>query len=62
MDRMAELLEKNLKREDTRLRDWNKETASSGSRPRNRVAWKEKILDYEIETPSKITLFIVFSL
>ena len=39
---------KSLKREDTRLRDWN-----LYSLPTERVtdrAWKEKILDYEIET------------
>ena len=40
----------NLKREDTRLRDWN---ILGNPVPLVAMhAWKEKILDYEIETPS----------
>ena len=36
-----------LKRKDSRLRDWNVAFSSDRSR---RITWKEKILDYEIET------------
>ena len=38
-----------LKREDTRLRDWNAELAACAEGIL--CSWKEKILDYEIETP-----------
>ena len=37
-----------LKREDTRLRDWNMLAGSTAKGVS--VSWKEKILDYEIET------------
>ena len=38
-----------LKRQDSRLRDWN--IWSRGFWIFSRIAWKDKILDYEIETP-----------
>ena len=41
-----------LKREDTRLRDWNV-SPTPPHRPQSRP-WKEKILDYEIETCSNV--------
>ena len=41
-----------LKREDTRLRDWN--FVSLEYIRRDTRSWKEKILDYEIETPWNI--------
>ena len=37
-----------LKREDTRLRDWNRK--STADLAVDFLTWKEKILDYEIET------------
>ena len=40
-----------LKRKDARLRDWNP-TATDRHRPRP-IRWKEKMLDYEIETGVK---------
>ena len=39
----------NLKRQDTRLRDWNGTPETAGKTPSCRP-WKDKILDYEIET------------
>ena len=41
-----------LKRKDSRLRDWNSNW-SIGSKPSSPKSWKEKILDYEIETGIK---------
>ena len=49
-DTVEAMFAETLKREDTRLRDWNNKRERRT--PVNQIPWKEKILDYEIETES----------
>ena len=45
-----------LKRKDPRLRDWNNRREKGEKHPLYGT-WKEKTLDYEIETGAKLTRF-----